>query len=249
MHTAYGELAKVCRDISVLGEMDELNCLEQIQADIEACDAMVEAYLESRQGEPPSEGSVSSGWVGEYTRKWLMDTRSGGDSRSSADDSEKNGDVSGQLIPPKIRVGKVTDIDDMISLNNLENGGASEISGPPEHGGEAAKAQVEVAASEEHLLEQHYRSTGARLRIDLGDGPNELPAGITSGGGPPVQQEWNLPNGVDSSMGARWDDAWNEYGILEDVEILNGAGRSRAASESLSREFWGPGTKESLRFS
>ena len=85
--TVFGELYEVCMKISAFGEEDEYNCLEGVRTKVDACAAVVEDYLEARKDQPPSEGSVTSSYMKDYTRKWLRETQSGNGSGSGSDGS------------------------------------------------------------------------------------------------------------------------------------------------------------------
>ena len=71
----FGELQQVCEEISGLAEEDdEYNCLEVAEMEVQTCSAKVAEYLESRENDPPSSGSLTSSWVEKHSdascEKW-----------------------------------------------------------------------------------------------------------------------------------------------------------------------------------
>ena len=72
LHMVYGELEKVCNEISELcDEYDSKNNLEDIRFEIETCDATVTEYLEARKNDPPStSSSIALSWVRKHAAQF-----------------------------------------------------------------------------------------------------------------------------------------------------------------------------------
>ena len=113
LHMAYGELEKVCNEISELcDEYDSKNNLEDIRFEIETCDATVTEYLEARKNDPPStSSSIALSWVRKHAAQFSRGYEEVSSGHSSGQRSEdgKTSKLPGTTQPLKgPNIGRLT---------------------------------------------------------------------------------------------------------------------------------------------
>ena len=94
----YKELEAVCTTISSLCEVnDEYNDIENVQADVDDCVAVVTDYLETRRDDPPSTESIVESWVVKHMTGNLSSGSDGSSKSGSAGRENETGEETGDF--------------------------------------------------------------------------------------------------------------------------------------------------------